>query len=370
VNLYAIHEEEFAGETDAPPAVASREALDRFVDAFIDYAGLYKSFVESQAFRAYASQLAADGAVTAAGATEAVRRMRRHVGLGAVRRHDLPIIGWLVRWFAEGVPPHPQVRFIKPWSRVRHLVVDEAQDFSPVQLQLLLDAVDPRSSCVTASGDLKQRLNHPAGLSDWASGGLRIASGEGHRGVFRVNYRQTTRLGTLAYDYYKAHFGEPVPFVPRQGFEGPAPCIIRGGRLNDRLEILAERLVGAREEQPGWTAVVVSDDKEVRERAARVLIPRLREEHIRCRRSKGVDLRDTTTVHICSTAAIKGLEFGVVCLVEPAATLRGRTDDQGLRTMYVSITRPARHLIVTCATDLPRPLLPAADHFVTVRAQA
>ena len=33
--------------------------------------------------------------------------------------------------------------------------------------------------------------------------------------------------------------------------------------------------------------IIVSDDKETRERVARVLIPRLREEHIRCRRSKG-----------------------------------------------------------------------------------
>jgi len=56
-------------------------------------------------------------------------------------------------------------------------------------------------------------------------------------------------------------------------------------------------------------------------------------------------------------SVVKGLELDCVVVVEPAAIVRGEV--QGLRALYVALTRSTRRLTVVHAEPLPAAMLPA-----------
>lgn len=366
VNLFKISRDEFVRERDSQEANALRGVLAKCASTTVDYGTMYLSFLQSNAFEAHAKQMVGAGLISATAATKAVREARRHARDGYIRKNDLALLGWIVRWLSDGVPESPVVQFTKPWHRVSHLVMDEVQDLSPIECRLLLELLEPRFRCVTAVGDLMQRLNYPGGLPSWPDGGFMLNGSEGRMGVFRKNYRQSTELGILAMDYYRAHFGEPVPFEARPDNHGLKPELLTGSDAKARIGALADRLIELRRLNPTWSIVVLCDDDDLRETAAKVLGPRLREHHIRCRRSKAVDLRDRATVHITPTLHTKGLEFDCVCILEPGRVSKKMSAEQILRSTYVAMTRAGRHLMVTAGRELPATLEPIAQHFAHV----
>jgi DNA helicase IV len=58
-----------------------------------------------------------------------------------------------------------------------------------------------------------------------------------------------------------------------------------------------------------------------------------------------------TPVSVLSVTAAKGLEFDSVVLVEPALVVQGGRN--GLRDLYVAVTRPTQRLVVVHAAPLP-----------------
>ena len=61
------------------------------------------------------------------------------------------------------------------------------------------------------------------------------------------------------------------------------------------------------------------------------------------------------TVTLVSVDAVKGLEFDSVVVVEPAALVAEAP--QGMRSLYVALTRATRRLSVVHAGPLPEPLV-------------
>ena len=50
--------------------------------------------------------------------------------------------------------------------RYRHIAVDEVQDFSPLEVRVLLDCLDQRRS-ITLAGDTQQHVMKDAGFTSW-----------------------------------------------------------------------------------------------------------------------------------------------------------------------------------------------------------
>lgn len=344
---------------------ATREilaALTRLCAKTANWGDIYLDFLLSDELTGILSEGVDAGVFAKTSAEVAARKLRKQVAGAYVRRHDLPLIGWLCKWGAAGVPKTPEVKFTKPVETIRHLVIDEAQDFSAPELRLLLDCVDSSQRCVTVAGDLMQRLNFPDGLASWGEGGLAVDGEHGRLGVFRINYRQTTPLARLAADFYRHHFSEDVPFEPRPDAPGLAPELVTGGDLQSRLERLAQRLIEIRREHESWTIAVIVDDKDQRSLVHRELKKLLGRHHLKC--SKRWSWQDDVgTVHVVSTLQTKGMEFDVVCFVEPATRQHRRSPEQEKRSTYVAITRATHHLVVTCARELPATLAPLVGHF-------
>ncbi|MER5715145.1 AAA family ATPase [Streptomyces sp. NPDC002132] len=222
-----------------------------------------------------------------------------------------------------------------------HVVLDEAQDLSPMQYR----AVGRRCSTGSATvlGDLAQ------GTTPWA---------------------------TRSWPEALAHLGKPEAVIEEltAGFRVPTDVIGYASRL---LPHIAPGLtpVASVRENPGFFAVRrTSGDDEVVAACEELLrhegstgliaadarIPALAEAlgaagigHL----APGEETTQETRLTLVPASLAKGLEYDYVVLDEPQAVVDGEPDERtGLRRLYVSLTRAVSGLIITHRTPLPAQL--------------
>ncbi|MGW0755112.1 HelD family protein [Streptomyces sp. NPDC002814] len=222
-----------------------------------------------------------------------------------------------------------------------HVVLDEAQDLSPMQYR----AVGRR--CTTGSATV---------LGDLAQG--------------------TTPWATRSWDEALAHLGKTDAVVEEltAGFRVPTDVITYASRL---LPHIAPGLtpVASVRENPGFFEVrevaeageVVAACEELLRNegsmgliAADARIPALTEAlaaagiaHL----APGEETTQETRLTLVPASLAKGLEYDYVVLDEPQAVVDGEPDERtGLRRLYVALTRAVSGLIVTHAAGLPAQL--------------
>ena len=219
-----------------------------------------------------------------------------------------------------------------------HVVLDEAQDLSPMQYR----AVGRR--CTTGSATV---------LGDLAQG--------------------TTPWATRSWDEALAHLGKSDGVIEEltAGFRVPTDVITYASRL---LPHIAPGLtpVASVRENPGFfdlrettgTAEVVAACEELLRNegstgliAADARVPELAQA-LTAAGIGYIDPGEETTVDtrltLIPASLAKGLEYDYVVLDEPRAVVDGEPDERtGLRRLYVSLTRAVSGLIVTHAAPLP-----------------
>jgi len=222
-----------------------------------------------------------------------------------------------------------------------HVVLDEAQDLSPMQYR----AVGRR--CTTGSATI---------LGDLAQG--------------------TTPWATRSWDEALAHLGKSDGVIEEltAGFRVPTDVITYASRL---LPHIAPGLtpVASVRENPGFfdlrettgTAEVVAACEELLRNegstgliAADARVPELAAA-LTAAGIGYIDPGEETTVDtrltLVPASLAKGLEYDYVVLDEPQAVVDGEPDERtGLRRLYVALTRAVSGLIVTHAAPLPSQL--------------
>ncbi|WP_328830014.1 AAA family ATPase [Streptomyces sp. NBC_00252] len=222
-----------------------------------------------------------------------------------------------------------------------HVVLDEAQDLSPMQYR----AVGRR--CTTGSATV---------LGDLAQG--------------------TTPWATRSWDEALTHLGKSEGVIEEltAGFRVPTDVITYASRL---LPHIAPGLtpVASVRENPGFfdlretagTAEVVAACEELLRNegstgliAADARIPELAEA-LTAAGIGYIDPGEETTVDtrltLVPASLAKGLEYDYVVLDEPQAVVDGEPDERtGLRRLYVALTRAVSGLIVTHTAPLPAQL--------------
>ncbi len=190
-----------------------------------------------------------------------------------------------------------------------HLVVDEAQELSPMDWRVLARRCPTRS--ITAVGDLAQR-SAPAGARTWADVLDHVAGNRWVRRTLTVNYRTPAEIMEAAARVLPEGERDRVPRSVRRS--GEPPRHVRVGRREPAAEVRAivadelAELAGA-----GTLAVVAPDP---------VALPGL-----------------PVPVHTPTSA--KGLEFDVVLVVDPDAVAAACRAD-----LYVAMTRATRRLVL------------------------
>ena len=222
-----------------------------------------------------------------------------------------------------------------------HIVVDEAQDLSAMELRM----IGRRSTkgSVTILGDLAQ-ATAPAAQTDWRQALSELGGPEARLEELTVGYRVPEPIMAFANRLLPhAAPGLRPPASVRQG--GPAPTVIAVAAHDLAGAVAAE--VAALADRWPLTGVVAPES--------------FRHEITAALKQAAVSFLDGMTavalgdhVTLLPPSATKGLEFDAVVVVEPARIVADSAGD--LRLLYVVLTRAVQHLTVLHADPLPLPL--------------
>ena len=222
-----------------------------------------------------------------------------------------------------------------------HVVVDEVQDLSPMQLRML--ARRAPSGSMTVLGDLAQATS-VASCASWeeildnlpAPAGLR-------RTELTLGYRAPGLVLELA----SRLLSEAAPGI------SPTRSVRPGRSAPLFLHVAPVELVAAAAAE---AARLVADEMLVGVIAADAALGPLHEALRRSGVDAGFVERDGLghAVVIAGAGAAKGLEFDAVVVLEPAAIAEGGM--RGLRMLYVALTRAVQHLSIVHAAPLPSAL--------------
>lgn len=234
------------------------------------------------------------------------------------------------------------------------IVVDEATDFSPIQLACMAALSHPRIRSFFACGDFNQRLTtwgaRTAADLNWVAADIDIRH-------ISIAYRQSRQLNDFARAMIALGEGEALAAsLPAQmESEGVAPALQEHAEsmdhtvawLADRIRDI-ERFVG----QLPSIAIFVNTDQEVAP-LAEALSAALAEHNIpvlACRQGQAVG--QDTQIRVFDIQYIKGLEFEAVFYVgvDQLADLHPTLFDKYL---YVGATRAATYLGFSCQGALP-----------------
>jgi DNA helicase IV len=228
--------------------------------------------------------------------------------------------------------------------RFGHVVIDEVQDLSGMQLRMLARRAPGGS--MTVLGDLAQATS-AASSTSWEELLANLPTAAGlRRTELTLGYRAPAQVLELA--------SRLLPLV--------APGVtatrsVRAGRSEPTvLNVPADEVIAAAAEEAMRLAatgmlvgLVAADDAVLA--LHRALVARGQEAGLVDRDGMG------HPVVVASARSAKGLEFDAVVVVEPDEIAAGAI--RGLRLLYVALTRPMQHLSIVHARPLPA-LLAAA----------
>lgn len=225
-----------------------------------------------------------------------------------------------------------------------HIVIDEVQDLTPMQLRMA--ARRSLNGSMTVVGDLAQATGALA-PDTWDDVLAHLPDRRPSRVIgLSVGYRIPNQIMELANRVMRAATPElRAPTAVRDGdFEPEITAVDRsvlGRTVAARTQAMID-VIG-----DGNLAVVVPDAMadEISEALTTAGI-----EHGRATRT-GLD----TGVTVVPVSVVKGLELDGVVVVEPARIVAA--EQQGLRALYVALTRSTRMLTIVHSEPLPRALL-------------
>lgn len=143
--------------------------------------------------------------------------------------------------------------------RYQHIIVDEGQDFSPMMIRSLIEAVDEGGS-FSFFGDVSQQIY--GGRMSWRDAGIRL----GDRGIWRFtkNYRNPGTIALFAKDITESQYWEknadavePDEMIAM----GPKPVLIHFDTEKQEQEWIVEQLKIKQDE--GSSNVVVCRTHEI-----------------------------------------------------------------------------------------------------------
>jgi DNA helicase IV len=235
-----------------------------------------------------------------------------------------------------------------------HIVIDEAQDLSPMELRVLKRR--DLTGSMTIVGDMGQATT----ASSSASWNAVLEVLEPRRAPTRVDLTVSYRTPEEVLD-----FAAPTLRAAAPDLTPPRP-VRRAGHSPSVHQVSREEFVATLSEvtrrevdavAPGRIAVIVSGERV--------------EEIVSILRSKGLDAIDPRNQEskglgadliVLSAEGANGLEFDGVVVVEPSQIAsrgaRGMASStpRGLRTLYVAMTRPTRRLAIVAVEPLPETL--------------
>ncbi len=235
----------------------------------------------------------------------------------------------------------------------RQVAIDEAADFSTVEIGCMFQLAEPNTRSIMIVGDLMQRMTRK-GISDWAS--LSRISNSFDLREFEVDYRLTRKLSRIASVLSNRISPSEADSIDLPYDRSPDPLVYKstsGEGLGIWLEKRVLEIYKRNKGRLPTTAIITPNETDVQHLHA-LLRPNFEKHYIGIEacvagQSSGEDSR----IRIFSSQYIKGLEFDVVFFVNV-----DQFPDQELvdKYLYVGLTRARAFLGITYKERLPERL--------------
>jgi DNA helicase-2/ATP-dependent DNA helicase PcrA len=254
---------------------------------------------------------------------------------GEIDAEDLPVLlrAWQLRIGPLTGPGNTRLRY-------RHIAIDEVQDFSSLEVRVLLECLDERRS-VTLAGDTQQHVVEGGGFASWA-GFLRelgLPGAEVH--TLDVSYRCSREIAQVALDVLGDLREDDAP--PRATRSGPPVELFRFTDHGAAVAFLAETLEALMRREPHASVAVLAPSVGLGDLYHRGLevseVPRLR-------RVSEQDFAFAPGIEVTEVEQAKGLEFDYVVIVEASSTSYPDAP-ASRRRLHVGMTRAIHQLWLT-----------------------
>ena len=238
-----------------------------------------------------------------------------------------------------------------PRAQYGAVLIDEAHDFEPAWLRLIVQMVDPESNSILVLYDDAQSINQ-------SRSGLRFSFAEvgiqarGRTTILKINYRNTAEVMNVACRFAREVLsakeadedGIPLVVPETAGRRGEKPKIRRFLDAGRELAYIATELRAfQRAETPWKNMAVLFRTKQQGERLAQYLMRAEVPVTLERRFKAAEDAVKLLTLH-----SSKGLEFPVVFIPFLESMPYRMTDIPGeAKLLYVGMTRATDHLVLT-----------------------
>jgi DNA helicase II / ATP-dependent DNA helicase PcrA len=231
-----------------------------------------------------------------------------------------------------------------------HILVDEAQDLSPVELAVVLDT-SSKARSITLSGDTQQRLLMDNGFSDWKTVLSELGLDHVEIEPLKLSYRSTSEIIEFSRAVLGPLASKDEPVAVRSG----APVeLFTFGHTGDALAFLGESLRELIQSEPSASIAVVTRYPE----QADVYYDGLKRAEVPyLRRIAEQDFPFKPGIDVTDVRQVKGLEFDYVIAVE-VSDAAYPAEDEARHLLHIAATRAAHQLWIL-TTSRPSPLIPA-----------
>ena len=234
--------------------------------------------------------------------------------------------------------------------RYSHLVVDEAQDFSPVELRVLLDTA-PSPRPVTLAGDTAQKIEAHNDFESWSSVLKTLEQEAIEVSPLKISYRSTGPIMALAREV----LGPLAPDEPLRAPRDGAPVErFEFSSHGEAFEFLTESLNRLMLREPESSVALLTRYARQADMAYEVL---KRADVIGLRRVRAQDFEFLPGIDVTEIRQAKGLEFDYVVVLDVDRQTFPETD-HARHLLHVGVTRAA-HQCWLVNVGAPSPLIPA-----------
>ena len=219
-----------------------------------------------------------------------------------------------------------------------HIVVDEIQDLSPMDLRML--SRRSLNGSMTVVGDIAQATGAWA-HQNWESILRHLPDRkEAHMRELTIGYRIPAPLMELAANVLLEAAPDLKPPSSVRA-DGEPPIFVQ---VDVSFDFLSEVIIGELKKADSGNLAVVAANSQVEE--IEILLNEVGIVFGRPNR-RGLDEQ----VAVVPVGLVKGLEVDVVIVVEPKRIIEEQT--QGMRALYVALTRATKRVVVVHAEELP-----------------
>lgn len=221
-----------------------------------------------------------------------------------------------------------------------HIVVDEAQDLSPMQM-LILKEISSNNS-FTIVGDLSQGIHSYRGINDWDEITKNVFQNKRIEYLtIKKCYRSTREIMNFANGVIASLNKKNLPLAQPVLRSGNKPFVINKNCIEDIIGDIKEKIEVFRKKQYKSIAIICKTDKECNEVYEKLKKHKCK--NIQLITSKDIEYEGE--VVIIPSYLAKGLEFDIVIVYDCSKDNYIR-DELHIKLFYVAITRALHQLYI------------------------